>query len=591
MSYQKVGDSSSGGNAYGAAESGMEGFGTARSQVGTTYGGSDSNWLKENQNTILAIVGGVLFVSGIYMMWPAAAPSDYDANSIDARLSNIPGYDPSRTSQDLDSSDEETREAPTSYMANVPKKDSQVPAVPPAKFVESSAVSSAGVSQARKSMVVQAVLSWLAKPESDTECRKVVQLLSQCSAVEVRELMGTSGLPKDGAAVLKRYTEDRQEFLDSNVPQLRKLLSTKQNNRVQHKINIMLTGQRSDLYAVTTAILPNYADMVKQMINTRVSDTKSYQGSIPLELASSGSSQNMNSISLNQLLEVSALVAASGDSTTAASMQAAMDRRMDTTQQQLSPVSLYMKATGILPGNINDVTSEQLKDFMALLHVKKEINKLKLDLAIQQHKPGASVKRISGWLDAVDDCRNAIIAFMDRRPVPKVDIYKSSATAMRIANYDNMQQQQQPPPRQQEQPRADENSKYVSDSDFMTNPRTTQQDNSQYMGSTSPPPPAPPPAVDNTRFISTQPHPITVQDQQRMAPPPPPPADDNSRFLSNEPHPITRQAECVNKDVSCPQWAEKGECAKNTAYMQNMCCRACQENNEKQSSGGFFGGR
>ena len=131
-----------------------EGFGSARSQVGTTYGGSDSNWVKENQNTILAIVGGILFVSGIYMMWPAAAPSDYDANSIDARLGNIPGYDPSRTSQDLDSSDEEG-EAPTSFIANIPKKDSQVPAAPPAQFVESSSVSAAGLSIARKSRVVQ----------------------------------------------------------------------------------------------------------------------------------------------------------------------------------------------------------------------------------------------------------------------------------------------------------------------------------------------------------------------------------------------------------------------------------------------------
>ena len=43
-------------------------------------------------------------------------------------------------------------------------------------------------------------------------------------------------------------------------------------------------------------------------------------------------------------------------------------------------------AVQILPGNIKETTSEMLQDFMALLRVKKEINKLKLDLAIQQHK-------------------------------------------------------------------------------------------------------------------------------------------------------------------------------------------------------------
>merc|ERR1712195_54274 len=608
MSYQKVGDSSSGGDAYGAAEAGQtEGFGSARSQVGTTYGGSDSNWVKENQNTILAIVGGVLFVSGIYMMWPAAAPSDYDANSIDARLGNIPGYDPSRTSQDLDSSDEEG-EAPTSFIANIPKKDSQVPAAPPAQFVESTKVSSAdakGMSTARKSMVVQAVLSWLAQSENDSACKKVVQLLSQCSAKEVLELMTTSGLPKDGAAVLKRYSEDRTEYLASNKPLLRKLLTTKQNNRLQHKINVMLTGQRSDLYVVSAAQFPSYPTILNQMIDTRVSDTKSYQGTITQEISNSGSSDSLNRMSLNQMLEVSSLVTSSGDSfvgvtNVAAGIQGAIDRRVDATQQQLRPISLFMKDKGILPGNIKETTSEMLQDFMALLRVKKEINKLKLDLAIQQHKPGNTVKTISGWLDAVDDCNNAIIAYMDRRPVPKTDIYNSPATAQRISNYNSQQQQQQ---QQQQRPsRDDDNSKYVSNSDYM-NSRSFSPG-----GSNSAPPPPPPPALrfdDNSRFVSSDPHPITVADQQQNmvhagselgpAPPPPPAPNDNSRFLHTDPHPVTRQAECVNKDVSCPQWAEKGECEKNTAYMQNMCCRACTEKQEKDKEssggGGFFGGR
>ena len=205
-------------------------------------------------------------------------------------------------------------------------------------------------------------------------------------------------------------------------------------------------------------------------------------------------------------------------------------------------------------------------------------------------RPGNTVKTISSWLDAVDDCNNAIIAFMDRRPVPTVDIYNSPATAQRISHY-NMQQQQQQ--QQQQRPVADDNSKYVSDSDYMNS--RTQGDNSQYMGSSSPAPPA---FDDNSQFVSTEPHPITVADHQRNMrpppPPPPPPANDNSRFLHSDPHPITKQAECVNKDVSCPQWAEKGECEKNTAYMQNMCCRACTEKEEKDkqsSGGGIFGGR
>merc|ERR1712166_1519789 len=230
-----------------------------------------------------------------------------------------------------------------------------------------------------------------------------------------------------------------------------------------------------------------------------------------------------------------------GDTNVAAGIQGAIDRRMDATQQQLRPISLFMKDKGILPGNIKETTSEMPQDFMALLRVKKEINKLKLDLAIHQHKPGNTVKTISGWLDAVDDCNNAIIAYMDRRPVPKTDIYNSPATAQRISNYNSQQQQQQ---QQQRPSRDDDNSKYVSNSDYM-----------------------------NSRSFSPG--------GSNPAPPPPPAPNDNSRFLHTDPHPVTRQAECVNKDVSCPQWAEKGECEKNTAYMQNMCCRACTEKQEK----------
>jgi hypothetical protein len=563
MSYQKVGDS----GGYGAAtESGMEGFGAAvSSQVGTTYGGSDGGWVKGNQNTILAIVGGLLFVSGIYMLWPAAGASEYDANSIDARLSNIPGYDPSRASSGLDSSDEETAEAATSYLKKPLKKqaqkDFQVPDSPNAQFV---ATSSVVLSSVRKSMIAQAITGWIEAPNNDVAVRKVVRMLSQCSSEEINNMRSDSAneLGKDGASVLKRYAADRKDFLDETVPVLRKLLTTKQHNRLQHKLNTMLPGQRADLYAAAKEKFPNDSTMLKQMIDSRAADTASFQSSIAQDLSHS-SYGNLNVMSLNQMYEVESAATAAGDASTASSIEAVIQTRTGQTQQQLRPVTAYLADKGTLPKQIQNVNSKVLKDFLALVHVKQESNKLKLDLAIQQHKPSTVVKQISGWLDGNQDCRNAIVAFMDRKPVPKEDYYNSPVIRQRQRDYNAALKQQQ-----------------------------IESPNLQYMGSDAPPPP-PPMQQDNSRFVAS--------------PPPPPQPQDNSRFLAYEPHPKTaaetqgsmaspapppsdEQQECANKDVSCENWAKKGECDKNTAYMQKMCCRSCKEK-EESSSGGFFGRR
>ena len=111
--------------------------------------------------------------------------------------------------------------------------------------VLSTPVLSTAVKPSRCSPLIICRSNTLKPPSLKTHYRLCVTLTraEAVAVVQVLEVMTTQGLPKDGVAVLKRYAEDRDEYLTTSKPQLRKLLTTKQNNRLQHKINVMLTGQ------------------------------------------------------------------------------------------------------------------------------------------------------------------------------------------------------------------------------------------------------------------------------------------------------------------------------------------------------------
>merc|ERR1711865_876620 len=287
---------------------------------------------------------------------------------------------------------------------------------------------------------------------SDSAGLKAVALLAQLSSEEVGDLQGASGLFAGGQKVIERYKSDRKDFMDESVPVLRKLVLTNQNNRLQHKINTMLPGQRSDL----RAIIPSaYGDkngpLITQMVLQRVTDTASYQTTVAASLQNGNNSPVLASLSLKQMQEIASLSEAQGDSNTALSLASLINERSATAQTMLGPIQQGLQDKGSLDdGLMSAITPEMLKDFIAVLQTKKELNKLKLDLALFKQKPSQTIKQISGWLNVVDDTRGAIVAYMDRKPVLQVDFFNSYGKVQEV--YKQQQQTQQPPPPMQAPP-------------------------------------------------------------------------------------------------------------------------------------------